>query len=541
MQEDVEAKLGRTFETFETKTVAYQQVAGLNAFLAIQVDNDEYIHVRAFQEFSGAVHLVAVQTGKTASSPLSYFQHDSIAAAPSSSSPAPGVAAKPGAMKGVQAGDAVSQEVADLMRSSIDARMGDESETHECVEYATQVVAGTNYFLNIDRGNGNHVHARVYRSFANQYELVALQAGKTPEDPLVYFQDSAGLLAVAPVPAAAAAAAPAPASSSSSGSNKPRALGAMANVSPADDAGRAAASSVKAEVEAKTGETYETYTVTEQAVQRVSGTNYFLKIDVGNGAFIMVRAWVGFGGETQLHSVVTGMSEVDDLKYFDKDSIVNVGSSAPARRAYGALQGVKPGDAQAQEVADLMRSSIDAKVGGESETHECVEYATQMVAGTNFFLNINRGDGNHVHARVYRNFSNHFELVAVQAGKSADDALEYFQDSAGLASESDDADAASSSAPRAFGAASGAKDGDEFSQMVADSVRESLENIDHSYGRYEVVEYLVQTVAGKNVFLNIQVADTQFVHARVFCGLDGSVHLVKVRPSRTASHSLEYF
>merc|ERR1711916_300221 len=194
----------------------------------------------------------------------------------------------------------------------------------------------------------------------------------------------------------------------------------------------------------------------------------------------------------------------------------------------------------AQEVADLMRSSIDAKVGGESETHECVEYATQMVAGTNFFLNINRGDGNHVHARVFRNFSNHFELVAVQAGKSADDPLEYFQDSAGLP-ESDAPAGSSSSAPRAFGAASGAKDGDEFSQMVADTVREALENIDHSYGRYEVVEYLVQTVAGKNVFLNIQVADTQFVHARVFCGLDGSVRLVKVRPSRTASHSLEYF
>ncbi len=50
----------------------------------------------------------------------------------------------------------------------------------------------------------------------------------------------------------------------------------------------------------------------------------------------------------------------------------------------------------------------------------------QVVAGTNFFFKIAVGDGEFVHARVYRDLGRNVSVHSVQTNKGLGDALEYF-------------------------------------------------------------------------------------------------------------------
>eukprot|EP01111_Echinosteliopsis_oligospora_P015105 TRINITY_DN585_c0_g1_i1.p1 TRINITY_DN585_c0_g1~~TRINITY_DN585_c0_g1_i1.p1 ORF type:complete len:115 (-),score=23.47 TRINITY_DN585_c0_g1_i1:98-442(-) len=55
------------------------------------------------------------------------------------------------------------------------------------ISYASQVVAGVNYFVKVDAGNGQFVHLRIYKGFSDETQLVALKTGLTADDELTYF------------------------------------------------------------------------------------------------------------------------------------------------------------------------------------------------------------------------------------------------------------------------------------------------------------------------------------------------------------------
>ncbi|NWV93549.1 CYTB protein, partial [Machaerirhynchus nigripectus] len=58
------------------------------------------------------------------------------------------------------------------------------------IEYKTQVVAGTIYFIKVQVSNAEYVHLKVFQSlpYMNQGpSLVGFQTGKTRDDPLTYF------------------------------------------------------------------------------------------------------------------------------------------------------------------------------------------------------------------------------------------------------------------------------------------------------------------------------------------------------------------
>ncbi|NXA21135.1 CYTA protein, partial [Ibidorhyncha struthersii] len=58
------------------------------------------------------------------------------------------------------------------------------------IEYRTQVVAGTNYFIKVQVSDNEYVHLRVFQSLPNEDQgpsLVSFQTGKTRDDPLTYF------------------------------------------------------------------------------------------------------------------------------------------------------------------------------------------------------------------------------------------------------------------------------------------------------------------------------------------------------------------
>jgi len=52
---------------------------------------------------------------------------------------------------------------------------------------STQVVAGVNYFVKIDVGGGQYIHARIYKDLQQNLTLNSVQTGKSLGDPIQYF------------------------------------------------------------------------------------------------------------------------------------------------------------------------------------------------------------------------------------------------------------------------------------------------------------------------------------------------------------------
>eukprot|EP01117_Protostelium_nocturnum_P003331 TRINITY_DN142_c0_g1_i2.p1 TRINITY_DN142_c0_g1~~TRINITY_DN142_c0_g1_i2.p1 ORF type:complete len:133 (+),score=40.74 TRINITY_DN142_c0_g1_i2:84-482(+) len=92
----------------------------------------------------------------------------------------------------------------------------------------------------------------------------------------------------------------------------------------------------------------------------------------------------------------------------------------------GGLSNTKPADDEARQVAQANKAAVEAKTGKTYNTFEVESYATQVVAGTNFFLKVKVDNGEYVHVRVYRDLSQAHSVHSVQEGKSSSDALAYF-------------------------------------------------------------------------------------------------------------------
>ena len=86
----------------------------------------------------------------------------------------------------------------------------------------------------------------------------------------------------------------------------------------------------------------------------------------------------------------------------------------------------KTGSADAQGVADAVRSEIESQAGSTFSEYTVKKFTTQVVNGLNYKLKIKTGDDQYLHAKVYKPLpytGKQPELKEVQTGKSETDAL----------------------------------------------------------------------------------------------------------------------
>lgn len=102
-------------------------------------------------------------------------------------------------------------------------------------------------------------------------------------------------------------------------------------------------------------------------------------------------------------------------------------SDVYGRRRIGSLGPAQPPDASSTSVLLRVSSELRAALGLQSANTAPIllSYASQLVAGTNYFLKVRVG-GEVVHARVYQDLHGDTRLVAVQRGHTADDPITYF-------------------------------------------------------------------------------------------------------------------
>jgi cystatin-A/B len=94
----------------------------------------------------------------------------------------------------------------------------------------------------------------------------------------------------------------------------------------------------------------------------------------------------------------------------------------------GGLSQAKDATPEIQKMADQVRDAAEQKAGQKYSKFEATQYRTQVVAGTNYFIKVDCGDGLFVHVRVFEPLPPDTtpQFVAIQKDHTKDDEITYF-------------------------------------------------------------------------------------------------------------------
>ncbi|XP_058280173.1 cystatin-A-like [Hirundo rustica] len=82
------------------------------------------------------------------------------------------------------------QQLVNQVKSQFEKRANMNCRVFTAIEYRTQVVAGTMYYIKVQVSDAEYVHLKVFESLPHENQgpsLVNFQTGKTRDDPLTYF------------------------------------------------------------------------------------------------------------------------------------------------------------------------------------------------------------------------------------------------------------------------------------------------------------------------------------------------------------------
>ena len=92
----------------------------------------------------------------------------------------------------------------------------------------------------------------------------------------------------------------------------------------------------------------------------------------------------------------------------------------------GGMKEVKDITPEVKELVLKVKTDIESKANQTFTTFEPISFATQVVAGTNYFVNIKVGENKHIHCRIFQDLKRNLSVHSVKTEKSSQDALEYF-------------------------------------------------------------------------------------------------------------------
>ena len=100
----------------------------------------------------------------------------------------------------------------------------------------------------------------------------------------------------------------------------------------------------------------------------------------------------------------------------------------------GGIKEAKPADDHIIDIVSQCSAQLNAAAGTEEATLEPLSYATQTVAGTNYFVKLKAtsktGEISYLHARIFQDLPHNNSALtvhSVQKRQSVSDPLEYFE------------------------------------------------------------------------------------------------------------------
>lgn len=95
----------------------------------------------------------------------------------------------------------------------------------------------------------------------------------------------------------------------------------------------------------------------------------------------------------------------------------------------GGIAEPKPADEEVQMLVTQMRKHVEEKANKKFDDFTAISYATQVVAGTNFFVKVHVGNDECVHVRIFRPLPHENRMPEVhdyQLSKTREEPLAYF-------------------------------------------------------------------------------------------------------------------
>ncbi|XP_039713748.1 cystatin-B-like [Pteropus medius] len=95
----------------------------------------------------------------------------------------------------------------------------------------------------------------------------------------------------------------------------------------------------------------------------------------------------------------------------------------------GGTSATQPATPEIQAIADQVKCQLEQKTKKKYPIFKAVEFKSQMVGGTNYFIKVQVGDNDFIHIRVFESLPQENRPVALhdyQTGKSRCDELDYF-------------------------------------------------------------------------------------------------------------------
>ncbi|XP_014685097.3 cystatin-A [Equus asinus] len=100
-----------------------------------------------------------------------------------------------------------------------------------------------------------------------------------------------------------------------------------------------------------------------------------------------------------------------------------------SRGMTGGLTEARRATPEIQEIADRVKPQLEEKTNQTYEEFKAVEYKTQVVAGTNYYIKVQVGDNNYIHLKIFKSLPQQNEsltLTGYQTDKRKDDELKGF-------------------------------------------------------------------------------------------------------------------
>ncbi|XP_036099281.1 cystatin-B [Molossus molossus] len=95
----------------------------------------------------------------------------------------------------------------------------------------------------------------------------------------------------------------------------------------------------------------------------------------------------------------------------------------------GGCSDTRPATAEVQAITDKVKAQLEEKENKKYSTFKAVEFQTQVVAGTNYFIKVQVEDDDFVHLRVFESLPHENKALVLhgyQTNKTKQDKLSYF-------------------------------------------------------------------------------------------------------------------
>ncbi|XP_069801326.1 cystatin-A-like [Dendropsophus ebraccatus] len=97
-----------------------------------------------------------------------------------------------------------------------------------------------------------------------------------------------------------------------------------------------------------------------------------------------------------------------------------------SHKQLGGIGDEKPADSKIQGLCDKVKSEFEKKSGTNAAEFKAKKYASQVVAGTNYYIKVSTGDGHYCHIKIYEPLRGEPEITGFQLNKSEHDAIHFF-------------------------------------------------------------------------------------------------------------------